>query len=222
MGTTAVRIAAAIVLLGTLSVGGCAQNSHRTSATGPISPGGMRLTVRNPLQGNWICRGGACTCKPLACAAESRVSYSTAPTLARSPDPKALEKFAKVDMPKRIMAANAAQGVLSDGKDKFQMISSKVSNHLGYPSVVSETKFIKGTVATFIVTTVIFAGPSMVSVHSFSPDRSVATKSLNEFIQAITIEEGPPVNSHVPTNSNVPPPVETPSGPEPVEAQSKV
>jgi hypothetical protein len=174
-------------------------------AGAPISPGGVRITARNPLQGNWVCKAMSCTCKPLACAAASVVSYSTGTSPARSPDPQALEKFAKVDVPKRIMAENAAQNILSDGKDKFEMIDTKVSRYHGFPGVLSETKFIKEKGTIFITTAIIFAGPSLLTVKSVSPDRAVAMKSLNEFIQAMTIEEGSPLNSNAAPKPGVSP-----------------
>src|SRR4051812_38443195 len=59
----------------------------------PLGPGGLRVTPHNPLPGNWVCQGAACTCKPLACAASAKVSYTLAPSPARRPDPKALERF---------------------------------------------------------------------------------------------------------------------------------
>lgn len=170
----------------------------------PIPPGGVRITARNPLQGNWTCQGRVCTCKPLACAAASRVSYATAPTPARSPNPKALEKFAKVDMPKRIMAANAAQGILSDGKVKVEMLVSKVTAHLGYPSVLSETKITTQTSAIFLTSAAIFAGPVLLTVSSVSPDRSVAMQSLKDYIGVISVEEGPPLPNALPAASPSP------------------
>jgi hypothetical protein len=182
----------------------------------PISPGGVRITSRNPLPGNWICQGTACTCKPLACAASSRVSYSTVPTPARNPNPKALEKFAKVDMPKRILAANAAQAVLTDGKVKVAMLVSKVAVHLGYPSVLNETKIYTEKSAIFMTSAAIFAGPALLTVNSISPDRAVAMQSLNEFLGAMTIEEGPPLPGAQPA------PVAPPPGRAPADPQSRV
>lgn len=208
MNEVAVRIAAALVLLMGLMTGAPAQTPPGApkQQSGPIAPGGVRITARNPLQGNWVCSGQACTCKPLACAAASRVSYSSAPTPARNPNPQALEKFAKIEMPKRIRAANAAQGVLSDGKDKFEVLTSNVAKHHGYPSVLSETKAIKGTSTIFITSALIFAGPVLLTVTSISTDRGVAMSSLNEFIRAMTIEEGPPLNPRQPPPPAVPAP----------------
>jgi hypothetical protein len=213
MVSIAVRIATAILLLCPMTLDAFSQSppGAPTPQAAPISPGGLRITARNPLQGNWLCKGNVCTCKPLACAAESSVSYSTVPTPARSPDPQALEKFAKVEVPKRVMAANAAQNVLSDGKDKFEMITTKVSRYHGFPSVLSETKFIKDKASVFITSAMIFAGPSLLTVRSISPDRAVAMKSLNEFIQAMTIEEGPPLNSNAAPRSPPVAPVAPPA-----------
>ena len=49
--------------------------------------------------------------------------FSKSPT--RHPDPEALEKFAKVDLPKSIRAAGAAREVLSDGAEKIETLVSK-------------------------------------------------------------------------------------------------
>jgi hypothetical protein len=194
-------IATAFFLIAAMAAAGPArsQSAAENQQAKPISPGGVRITVRNPLLGNWICQGAACTCKPLACAAASRVSYATAPTPARSPNPIALEKFAKVDMPKRIMAANAAQGVLTDGKVKIEMLTSKVATHLGYPSVLSETKITSTKSTLFLISAAIFAGPVLLTVSSVSPDRSVAMQSLKDYLAVMSVEEGPPL-------PNAPPP----------------
>jgi hypothetical protein len=172
---------------------GQSQSTPESQNTKSISPGGVRITARNPLQGNWICQGSVCTCKPLACAAASKVSYATAPTPARSPNPKALEKFAKVDMPKRIMAANAAQNILSDGKVKLEMLVSKVAIHLGHPSVLSETRIATEKSTVFLTSAAIFVGPVLLTVSSVSPDRSVAMQSLKDFIAVMSVQEGPPL-----------------------------
>jgi hypothetical protein len=172
---------------------GQSQSTPESQNTKSISPGGVRITARNPLQGNWICQGSVCTCKPLACAAASKVSYAAAPTPARSPNPKALEKFAKVDMPKRIMAANAAQNILSDGKVKLEMLVSKVAIHLGDPSVLSETRIATEKSTVFLTSAAIFVGPVLLTVSSVSPDRSVAMQSLKDFIAVMSVQEGPPL-----------------------------
>lgn len=207
MSKVAVHLATAFCLLAATTSTAGAQNlpGPQSRQATPITPGGVRITARNPLQGNWICSGNACACKPLACGAASRVSYFTAPTPARNPNPQALEKFAKIEVPKRVRATNAAQDVMSDGKNKFEMLASKVATHLGYPSVLSETRFIKGESRVFIATAMIFAGPVLLTVTSASTERGVALSSLNEFIRAMTIEEDPPLHPRAPPPSPVPP-----------------
>lgn len=206
----------AVILLILSSTGSWAQSQK--AQDNAISPGGVRITARNPLQGNWICKGSACTCKPLACAAASRVSYGTVPTPARRPDPQALERLAKVDIPKGILAANAAQGILSDGKVKIEMLTSRVASHLGYPSVLSEAKVVmeKGTI--FSTSASVFVGPVLLTVKSLSPDRAVAMKSLNEFIRVMSVQEGPSISPKVrpvrPTPSS--PVLPAPSSPAPM------
>ena len=60
------------------------------------------------------------------------------------PDPKALEKFAKDDLPKSIRAAGAAREVMSDGTDKIETLASETATLKGYPSVVNESKISRG------------------------------------------------------------------------------
>jgi len=208
MGNLGTGIVALAFILGALSTDAAAQNS------GAVSPGGVRITARNPLQGNWICKASTCICKPLACGAESRVTYATSPTPARRPDAQALEKFAKVDLPKQIRAANAAEGVLSEGKVQFEMLTTWVSTHLGYPSVLAETKITQEKKTVFTTYALIFVGPVLLKVHAISFDRAVAMKSLNEFVSAMSVEEGPAVSPNAPA-----PP--KPAVPNPLQSQTR-
>ena len=116
-------------------------------------------------------------CKPLACpdAADRVVHFSKSPT--RHPDPKALEKFAKVDLPKSIRAAAAAREVLSDGTEKIETLVSKTATLKSYPSVVNESKIVARQAKSYVQTAIIFAGPVMIRVQSSSPDQELAQKS---------------------------------------------
>jgi hypothetical protein len=116
-------------------------------ASKPIKPGGVRITTKAPEPDKWDGQRSAngmvrvFKCKPLACpdAATVTITFLKSPT--RHPDPQALEKFAKVELPKSMRALDAAREILSDGAEKIETVSSKTATLKGYPAVVSETKF---------------------------------------------------------------------------------
>ncbi len=190
----------------------------------PIPPGGVRVTTRAPEPGKWDLVPSApntprtFNCKPLACPDASRVIITMLRSPTRNPDPKALEKYAKVDFPKAIRAQSAAQDILSDGANKMETLNSDVARLKDHPAILNETKFIAGKKIIFINTAIIFAGPLMLRFSSMSPNRELAQKSLAEFIATAEIREGPPL----PVTSGVQPvPVPlTPSKPEPPKPQA--
>jgi hypothetical protein len=171
----------------------------------PIAPGGVRITLHNPDAGKWNVAPAQPTtvpginrtfnCKPLACADSARVTITTSRSPTRNPDPQALEKLAKVDLPKAVRAQNAAQDVLSDGANKIETLTSKTTRMKNYPAVVNETKFSAGKRTIFTDTAMVFAGPTMLKIISLSPNREVAQKSLDEFVASVDIKEGPPPQS---------------------------
>jgi len=175
----------------------------------PASPGTIRVTTKAPEPEKWKAQKNAngtqrvFKCKPLACSDPQTVAFtfSKSPTL--HPDPKALEKFAKEDLPKSIRAAGAAREVLSDGAEKIETLASKTATLKGYPSVVNESKISRDKSDAYVQTAIIFAGPLMIRVQSSSPDRELSQKALNEFIEIMSIEEGPPAP---------PSPTKTPQG----------
>ena len=164
---------------------------------GPVKPGSVRVTTRAPEPGKWdLASAGAqrvFKCKPLACSDSQTVSFSFQKSPTRHPDPQALEKFAKVELPKRTRALAAALGVLSDGAQKVDTLGSGTATLKGYPSVFNETEFSQGKGSIFVHTAIIFAGPAMIRIDSRSPNRELAKKSLDEFIEAMQIVEGPPL-----------------------------
>ena len=164
---------------------------------GPVKPGSVRVTTRAPEPGKWdLASAGAqrvFKCKPLACSDSQTVSFSFQKSPTRHPDPQALEKFAKVELPKRTRALAAALGVLSDGAQKVDTLGSGTATLKGYPSVFNEIEFSQGKASIFVHTAIIFAGPAMIRIDSRSPSRELAKKSLDEFIEAMQIVEGPPL-----------------------------
>ena len=130
-------------------------------------------------------------CKPLACPDPQTVSFTFLKSPTRKPDPKALEKFAKIDLPKSIRAAGAAREVLSDGAEKIETLVSETAKLKGYPSVLNESKFSRGDKSAYLEIAIIFAGPIMIRVQSTSPNQQLAKKALSQFIDVMRIEEGP-------------------------------
>jgi len=165
----------------------------------PVAPGSVRVTTKAPEPDKWDAQKNAAgtqrifKCKPLACSDPQTVAFTFSKSPTRHPDPKALEKFAKEDLPKSIRAAGAAREVLSDGTEKIETLASQTATLKSYPSVVNESKFSRGKSETYVQTAIIFAGPLMIRVQSSSPDRELSKKALNEFIDVMQIEEGPPL-----------------------------
>ena len=184
-------------------------------ASKPIKPGGVRITTKAPEPDKWDGQRSAngmvrvFKCKPLACpdAATVTITFLKSPT--RHPDPQALEKFAKVELPKSMRALDAAREILSDGAEKIETVSSKTATLKGYPAVVSETKFSKGKTATYLDSAIVFAGPMMIRVFSTSQNRDWAKKTLDQFVEVMNIEEGPPLQPGTET-----PPGAKPGGPQ--------
>jgi hypothetical protein len=165
----------------------------------PIPPGGMRITTRPPEPGKWDFQIDqksnvrTYTCKPLACADSSRVTIAIQRSPTLHPDPAALEKLAKVDLPKSIRAGSASLEVMSDGTAKAETLVGKTAQLKGYAAVLNETKMTLGKKTLFMNVAIIFAGPTMLRLTSVSPLRPLAQKSLDEYVEALIIEAGPPL-----------------------------
>ena len=166
-------------------------------ATKPLKPGGVRITTKAPEPDKW---DGQCSangavrvfrCKALACPDATTVTITFLKSPTRHPDPQALEKFAKIELPKSMRALDAAREILTDGAEKIETMSSKTATLKGYPAVVSETKFARGKTATYLDAAIVFAGPVMIRVFSSSQNRDFAKKTLDQFVEVMNIEEGP-------------------------------
>jgi hypothetical protein len=166
---------------------------------GPVKPGDVRVTTRAPESDKWdssVAANGArriFKCKPLACPDPQSVSFTFQKSPTKTPDSKALERFATVDLPKSIRAASAARAVLSDSVEKIETLASKTTTLKGYPSVFNETKITRGEESVYYHTDIIFSGPIMIRVESVSPNRELAAKALTEFVEVMQIIEGPPL-----------------------------
>jgi hypothetical protein len=191
-------------------------SNHDAPATAnPVAPlqrGGVRITTGVPEPDKWNGRKSAngmqrlFQCKPLACSESETVAIGFSKSPTRHPDPQALDKFAKVDLPKSIQAthaANAAQAP-TNGADQVDTLSSKPAVLKAYPAVINESKFTRAELVTYVDTALIFAGPVMIRVESASQNRDLAQKSLNDFVEVMKIEEGPPLPPGTPEPGSPP------------------
>jgi hypothetical protein len=158
----------------------------------------MRVTTKAPEPDKWEAlslNNGTrriFKCKPLACPDPQSVIFIFSKSPTRHPDPKALERFAKEELPKSIRAASAAREVMSNGEEKAETLASDIATLKSYPSVINETKLSRNKSDTYVQTAIIFAGALMVRIQSSSPNRDLAKKALAEFLDVMRIEEGPP------------------------------
>jgi hypothetical protein len=195
----------AMVLCAALAGGPCC--AQTVVDQGPVRPGGVRVTTRAPEPGKWDVVTAAnhsqrlFRCKPLACPDTETVLFKFSKSPALHPDPKALEKFATVEWPKRLRAVEAARSVLSERAEKLETLSSKTAVLKEYPSVVNESKLIGGRTAIYFDSVIIFAGPIMISIQSSSPNRELAHASLNQFLDVMKIVSGPPAAGVAPQHA---------------------
>jgi hypothetical protein len=172
--------------------------AQTSDGNAPVKPGAVRITTKNPDADKWDGQKSAngsqriFKCKPLACPDAETVSFTFLKSPTRHPDPQALEKFAKVDLPKGMRALDAAREALTEGTEKFETLSSKTATLKTYPAVVNESKISGAAAAAYVETAIIFAGPAMIRIQSVSANQELAQKSLDQFIEAMTIAEGPP------------------------------
>lgn len=178
------------------------------AASLPIKPGSVRVMTKAPEPDKWDAQRSAnglqriFKCKVLACSDPETVSITFRKSPTRHPDPQALEKFAKIDLPKSIRAVDAQREILTDGAEKIETLNSKTATLKGYPAVVNESKVSRDKKSVFLNMAIIFAGPAMIRVQSVSESRDLAQKSLNQFVEVMRIEEGPPLQPGSPVPAN--------------------
>jgi hypothetical protein len=189
------KFVSAAVVCAAILIGGAA-SGQSADEKGPVKPGSVRITTRAPEPGKWdlvSAQNGAqrlYRCKPLACPDPAQITFGKSP--AAKIDPKALARYAEVELPKNLRAMAAARTVMSDVPEKIETLSSKPTTLKGYPAVVNETKFSHGATTSYIQIVIIFAGPAMIRVHSSSANRELSQKTLTEFLDIMQIVEGPP------------------------------
>jgi hypothetical protein len=158
----------------------------------------VMVTTRAPEPAKWNVStaadgtGRIFKCKPQACPAPETVSFTFRKGPFRHPDPKALQKFATVELPKAIRAAAVARTIMTGVVERIEILSSKAATLKNYPSALNETKFTRyGVKSVFLDMGVIFAGPLIIRIESTSSNRSLAHKSLDDFVGAMQIVEMP-------------------------------
>jgi tRNA threonylcarbamoyladenosine modification (KEOPS) complex Pcc1 subunit len=169
----------------------------------PVAPGATRIRVTNPDREKWtqVVRQGApdgsvregFACKVLACPDPANVIVTTRRSPTARPDPKALEKLAKEQIPKLVQAENLQLQVRSDNKAKVESLSSQVVKVEGYPAVFSESKLTVLDRSRFVAINMVFAGRVMLTIRAEAGDRATAKAATDAFARSIRIEEGPPL-----------------------------
>lgn len=201
---------------------GDANKNSDKQDTRPIKPGGVRVFTRSPELGKWdvqTLNNGAkrvFRCKPLGCPSPQTIIFTFTKSPTRKPDPTALEKYAKVDFPKSLRAFLAAQEVMTEKNFRIETLTAKTATVKGYPAVINQSRLTGGKVTSYVDTTILFAGPLMIRIESSSFNRDLAQKSLQEFIEVMTITEGPPLQ---PPSTPTPAPV--PVTPKPDTSETK-
>ena len=190
-------IATALCALAALPAGALAQSAGGDESA-PLHKHNLHVTIRAPEPDKWAVQNSAdgsrriFKCKPLACSEPQTVTFAFRKSPVRNPDPKALERFAKVDLPKSIRALGAAREVMTNGAEKIETLRSEPVTLKGYPSVSNETKLSRGASVIYVNIAIIFAGPLMVRVQSISPNQELAQQALDQFVEAMQIEERQP------------------------------
>ena len=186
---------AAVLATTLLLVAGC------QTARGPgASANGTAIKIANADPTKWEGRrvpsmnATVWTCRPLACADRAVVAVQTARSPTRNPDPKALEKLAKM-LPAQTKAQNVVLEIASDGNESIETLSSKVTRLRDYPAILTESKRSGRGKPTYTVTGHIFAGLVHIKLMSQSVDRVAAKRHFEDFVDVINIDDHPPAES---------------------------
>jgi hypothetical protein len=131
-------------------------------------------------------------CRPLACADNGIVTISVTKSPAPHPDPVALEKFAKTQLPEVFEKANANLGNLTGATRQLKLVSTSTGKIRGYYAIrtVGDLSTEKGQFKT--VSAMMFVDASFVLITSTATNLSTARKNLDDFANAMEIEDHPP------------------------------
>jgi hypothetical protein len=125
-------------------------------------------------------------CKPLACAGPAAVAIQTSPSPTRHPDRVALEKAAKL-LPTQAKAQDLMMEAASEGDERQQSLSAKVTEARGYPAIVAENKRTSRGKASYVMRGDLFIGLMLVKIVSQSTTREEAKKNFDEFVNMLEI-----------------------------------
>lgn len=165
----------------------------------PVLGNSVQITSRAPDPEKWLSKTDPKTgtrefvCKPLACPDAARVKLVNRRSPTRNPDPKALEKFAKVDFPKSLQSTSAPVDDLGNSNGRrVETLAAATATLKGYPGVSNESKITTGDKVVYLNVAIIFAGPAMIQMSALSPDREFSQKILAQFVDLLVIKDAPP------------------------------
>jgi hypothetical protein len=164
----------------------------------PDLPPEFSTTVRTPSPdpGKWaylkVNDKDQWRCRPLACADNSVVTIAITKSTTPRPDPVALDKYVKTEMPKNVEKYNATLPNSAGTIREVKLVSATVDKIHGYYAVRSTYEMTndKGPFAS--VRAMIFASGSLVTIDSASMTLATAKTNLDDFTKALQIEGHPP------------------------------
>jgi hypothetical protein len=131
-------------------------------------------------------------CRPLACADNGIVTVSVTRSPTPHPDPVALEKFAKTQLPEAFEKANANLVSVTGATRELKLVSTSTEKIRGYYAIrtIGDLSTEKGQFKT--VSAMMFVDASLVMITSTAMNLSTARKNLDDFAKAMEIEDHPP------------------------------
>ena len=191
LGWGVFRLAA--IAAATVWLAGC-----MTAAVGPDHPG-TRVRYKSPDPQKWVGsqtfgdRRANFYCRPLACPERSVVSIRTTASPTRSPDPQALQKFARESAAQEVTSAEQAA---AEGGDRFRnlsVLSTRVVSVKNFPTIHWEYQGVdRDNNTVYMVRKMVFAGNIMTDVTSMSLGLEVARRNSADFIALLEIEDFAP------------------------------
>jgi hypothetical protein len=177
-----------------LTLGAC-QQAGRSGVVNQavINPASVtRTTTRthSPDPGKWAYQRingyDQWRCRPLACADFGVVTIGVTRSSTPHPDPVALDKFAKNQLPKLFELANV-NSAIATGAPELKMVSAKTEKMRGYYAI----RAIGDQKGSKLVIALMFVDASQVMITSRATNLSTAQKNLDDFANAMEIEDHP-------------------------------
>jgi hypothetical protein len=178
-----------------LTLGACQQtgSTGTVQASLPDLPPEFATTIRAPSlnPGKWAYQKvndrDQWRCRPLACADNSIVTLIVTKNTTPRPDPVALDKYVKAEIPKNIEKLNSALPNPA-GLREVKLASASVDKIHGYYAVRSTYDMTNDKGNYELVRAMIFAGSSLVTVEASSMTLATAKGNLDDFVKALQIE----------------------------------